>query len=142
MKDIDFKIWDKRQKKFITLEKIHFDENGRPKYVYGQNELSPTSPHAYSIEDIELVMSTGITDKNGNKIYEGDIVMLLRDDYKTGLGVVKWDDNKASFIIDCGITIFFSETIWIKILDNIYENPELSSEHYYNKCRQKNTNKE
>ena len=134
--DIKFRAWHKEHKRFITLEKIHFDENGRPKYVYGQNELSPTSPHTYSIEDIELVMSSGITDKNGNKIYEGDIVMLLRDDYKTGLGVVKWDDNKASFIIDCGITVFFSETIWIEILDNIYENPELSNEHYY-KCRQK-----
>lgn len=79
--------------------------------------------------DINLMQSTGLKDKNGKEIFEGDIV-----DYKGREAVVKWHGSYASFIyrfVD-GLQERVSE--WdplflacyhFEILGNIYENPEL-----------------
>ena len=46
MKDIDFKIWHKRQKKFIVLDELYF-ENNRLTHVGERNEQSPR--HIFTI---------------------------------------------------------------------------------------------
>lgn len=40
---------------------------------------------------------TGLTDKNGNKIFEGDILKCLTDDF---VGTVIYNKNTASFIVE------------------------------------------
>ena len=82
-----------------------------------------------SPDEIELMQSTGLKDKNGKEIFEGDIV-----DYKGREAVVKWHGSYASFIyrfVD-GLQERVSE--WeplflacyhFEIIGNIYENPEL-----------------
>ena len=79
--------------------------------------------------DIHLMQSTGLKDKNGKEIFEGDIV-----DYKGREAVVKWHGSYASFIyrfVD-GLKERVSE--WdplflacynFEVIGNIYENPEL-----------------
>ena len=79
--------------------------------------------------DIHLMQSTGLKDKNGKEILEGDIV-----DYKGREAVVKWHGSYASFIyrfVD-GLKERVSE--WdplflacynFEVIGNIYENPEL-----------------
>lgn len=76
-----------------------------------------------------LGQSTGLFDKNGKEIFEGDIV-----DYKGREAVVKWHGSYASFIyrfVD-GLKERVSE--WdplflacynFEVIGNIYENPEL-----------------
>ena len=81
-------------------------------------------------DDYECIMqSTGLKDKNGKEIFEGDIV-----DYKGREAVVKWHGSYASFIyrfVD-GLQERVSE--WdplflacynFEVIGNIYENPEL-----------------
>lgn len=82
-----------------------------------------------SPDEIELMQSTGLKDKNGKEIFEGDIV-----DYKGREAVVKWHGSYASFIyrfVD-GLQERVSE--WdplflacyhFEVIGNIYENPEL-----------------
>ena len=71
---------------------------------------------------------TGLTDKNGVKIFEGDIVTVPNisdDEY----GIVKFDNDGAMFIVEFDtFTVDFGNNIdsnQCKIIGNIFDNPEL-----------------
>ena len=75
------------------------------------------------------MLSTCLVDKNGQEIFEGDIV-----DYKGRKAVIKWHGSYASFIyrfIDEPQTrkpewnILYLAYMKFEIVGNIYENPEL-----------------
>lgn len=68
---------------------------------------------------------TGLTDKNGVKIFEGDIVYVPDEEEA---GVVAWDDESARFTIELtGLLIDFDNylAIYMEVIGNIYDNPEL-----------------
>ena len=73
--------------------------------------------------------STGLTDKNGKEIYEGDIVY----DIYTGdeVFIVGWDKDKASFMLadtaDYPMAYFDEYELDkdLEVIGNIHENPEL-----------------
>ena len=86
--------------------------------------------------DIETIgQYTGLTDKNGNKIFEGDILnCCLGESYI--IGVVKYDQRIASFFVDYnnGKTSLFvdfflanqnNEKVCFEVVGNIHDNPEL-----------------
>ena len=88
-------------------------------------------------EDVILMQSTGLVDKNGKEIFEGDIVRTTRflgradeiggfyEYEKDYVGVVKV--LEGSWVIDTGIVAvrLWSEIDESEVLGNIYENPEL-----------------
>ena len=83
-------------------------------------------------EDLVLMQSTGLKDKNGKEIFEGDILAVEAAD---GVIILKvsWDDEHALFVIKT--KKFNEETALAELVDdnsypfevigNIYENPEL-----------------
>ena len=83
--------------------------------------------------DFILMQSTGLLDKNGNKIFEGDIVKYKSGCY-TYTEEVAYNKNFAGFgVRDANTDIIF--TFWLlaenvdlsslEVIGNIYENPEL-----------------
>ena len=68
---------------------------------------------------------TGLTDKNGTKIFEGDIVDILTENEE--IGVVVYDDG--GFQVDAdGFCVDFHSNIYgtdLEVIGNIHDNPEL-----------------
>lgn len=117
MRKIKFRAWDKINKRFE--KDIDFAVMGNGKYAlwYG-------NPHGYEAEKddesrLEVMQYTGLKDKNGKEIYEGDIVREFEYvdgigwEYEEGINEVKFFNGGFSFNRQC------------EIIGNIYENPEL-----------------
>lgn len=76
---------------------------------------------------------TGLTDKNGRKIFEGDIVRRSnRNGQKTISYVVEWCSDCCMFVLDCidfdmefdmDFTVYYGNEF--EIIGNIHDNPEL-----------------
>lgn len=72
-------------------------------------------------DDTVVMQCTGLKDKNGKLIYEGDVI-------KTETGaqiVVDWDPTKAGFIPWTWAYDDYCDPSTIEIVKNVYENPEL-----------------
>lgn len=68
---------------------------------------------------------TGLTDKNGKKIFEGDIGRR-RDD----IFLIDWSEEKAAFVMifnDYICEILYLEEMWddAEVIGNIHDNPKL-----------------
>lgn len=139
MREIKFKIWDKTRNKMLTSNCGAFLLTQEGNAVFHQNGNNPLEALIEQI-DYEVLMYTGLKDKNGTEIYEGDIIRT----HENRIQKVIWHNNgfkleykfKRSYrgesYWETRKDIELSETNnkrWgIKVIGNIYENPELLKE--------------
>ena len=125
-------------------EKVKLD--GTPvesKWVYGgicqfnedRSIIYQTEPEfqKYSVYTDTVGQYTGLKDKNGRQIFEGDIVRLFnRNGQEIMSYVVEWYSDCSMFVLDCidfdmgfdmDFTVFYGDEF--EIVGNIHDNPEL-----------------
>lgn len=85
-----FRAWDKWRDRMSVVDRIYIDTKGARLYDdFGE--------YWRDFNDIVLMQSTGLYDKNGKEIFEGDILKVANND-SSWFEVVKYDHNKAMFI--------------------------------------------
>ena len=115
-----FRAWDKLNESMCDVANIDF----MTKVV----ELRHTVPFYFlPFSEVALMQSTGLKDKNGVEIYEGDI--LYFEPYKTHSNdrVVEYIDGAYhGRLIRNGYSKLLAECVYeTKIIGNIWRNPEL-----------------
>lgn len=130
-----FRAWLKMWKEMGKVKRIRFDDDGNVTTVLFKGETLGTD---LKIDEIELMKSTGLFDKNGREIFEGDIVSDghtigdIRNHLTLGFYMVD-EKGKENFLSDTVDTEGFDEAKEfmrnsIEITGNIYQNPELLKE--------------
>lgn len=121
---IKFRAWKKKEMQMFMITHLSFMKNSTGSAedrgcegYYGDNHRD-----RFSLDDIELMQFTGLLDKNGKEIYEGDIVRVWVGEHEVREKVVEWEKEELSWSI--GGYHGFDYDIF-EVIGNIYENPEL-----------------
>jgi len=136
MREIKFRAWDKIGKWMIDVGSIDWNNNCiiRPK----------PNDYPHTLDSTELMQYTGLHDKNGKEIWEGDIVAIRRENdgtWESGdceRAEIEYYGEYGAFVLTI-YTVFGGEGYEslvgsevgkyyrerIEVIGNIYENPEL-----------------
>jgi len=130
MRELKFRAWHKPSKtmyKVISIDQCGASQLSTEKATAGVciqcQERKCRSPYVFG-GDCELMQYTGLKDKNGKEIYEGDIVRFWDVDGIAFSTVVKWDKELARFLFydgDEGFTAYPENDY--EVIGNIHENP-------------------
>ena len=133
MREIKFRAWTGDD--MVDVSAIIFDEG---------TKVSPYEPHildshndVHLLKDIELMQYTGLRDKNGVEIYEGDVCSygdITSDsfmlDNKKEVGQVAFIKDKCALMLqgiegNHKLSFFWDWLEDLEVIGNIHENPEL-----------------
>ena len=117
MREIKFRAWDKENKVMINAIFVGLGK------VYG---MTKTFKPSKELEDVILMQYTGLKDKNGKEIYEGDVVKgewdVVEEIYVSDVQFYggAFRVHKTGLPLEYGYMRRECE-----VIGNIYENPEL-----------------
>lgn len=119
-----FRAWHKTWEEMGKVKRIRFDGEGDITTVLFEGKFLGVDTHA---DEIELMQLTGLKDKNGKVIFEGDIVKMSKDIYSepTYYEVVRHYGGAYRLeSIQHGCELWLRHTD-CEVVGNVYENKEL-----------------
>lgn len=127
-REIKFRAWDKQYHTMSAVTLMMFDTN--------EIDCLANNGEPKQMEHFKIMQFTGLHDKNGKEIYEGDIVRISQcDGYDITDSEVKF--SQGGFIVEADFGDYDQTTIgWaieqlqgdydnIEVIGNIHQNPEL-----------------
>jgi uncharacterized phage protein (TIGR01671 family) len=141
MREIKFRAWDTRNNEMHQVTDIAWELND---YETGAiQDVSVFMPYEFGpirrniVKWFELMQYTGLRDKSGKEIYEGDIVRMfdrppsddawdLRVEWESGKFILTSLRDMGEYWGDLGD--WFDCEWRVAMVGNIYENPELLKE--------------
>ena len=125
-----FRVWDVKNKKFLPESYFAILGNGKLIVTISgyYNDFTNTNQDDYVIQQY-----TGLNDKNGNLIFEGDIVQYNQNSSYDNMDfIAKWGDEKLGFIFQSNSgeqlvnqTPHLNRLKHLEVVGNIFEHENL-----------------
>jgi len=130
MREIKFRAWDKGLKRMIYLSEPTVENDDFSGIIFKLRDYFVSAFSSDRIEDLEIMQYTGLRDKNGREVYEGDIVRFKDWWDEEMVGEVRYSEKDMAFTIVNdfwdGFPMMYADDL--EVIGNIYENPELLEE--------------
>ena len=131
---IKFRAWLPRAKKMFVVSDLDCMRN--PPYHFtiferwedwgegGKIPVSGSTINRKGEPDFVLMQYTGLKDKNGKEIYEGDVVECPRDSIEPGIFEVRYREKDAAFLLYSATNkgfFYWEDVVGGEVIGNIYE---------------------
>lgn len=123
-----FRAWDKKFKEMVQVDALVFEEQ-IIKATYKNGNVAKED-----LKNYVLMQSTGLTDKNGKEIFEGDIIAIDVEDIEMPINAKVFQNSKIGILMfhvfeeneDVPmVELLEDDSVAFATIGNIYENPEL-----------------
>lgn len=119
-----YRAWDSAKKEMFK-DTFAITESGQ--VVVVEQESVASSPDYVFVDHLVIMQSTGLADKNGKEIFEGDIVKMSKDVYSESTYYEVVRHYGGAYRLDSkqhGCELWLRHTD-CEVVGNVYENREL-----------------
>ena len=115
MREISFRAWD-----YDTNTMIYPDSELETIFIFDNIGLSIYQANGRELSSFEVMEYTGFKDKNGNKIFEGDIIEFINNNGSVTKDYVMFENGRFTTGLGYNIHYFVMHRDGVKVIGNVY----------------------